>query len=922
MAFSQTILLLPCHSLEDFPTHNEGDEAEGLLSAWCCGWHPRILAASGAIPQWTRADDPPTDLADKLLIIPSLGKAELPTGFVKKARDAGATVVTQAPFPDMVSAALAGLAEPAGENAVEENVPEETVEDFFALAYVYLQIELLTRQMRYACNLDEAAFADEVVAAARFAIDGDRESSLEKLTRGFDLISEERDHYYSVEAYLLDITLVAPTTIGDALRRQLRSDVPTTLLLCGATLEAIQSQSPDLITEIRTAWDAGRISVAGGDYREDARFPLYSQEMILAELQHGLATFERLLGRRPTVYGRRTAGLTPVLPQILTKLGFTAAFHFSLDDGQVPQSGQAKLRWEGLDGTTIDVLGRPPQDANLPETYLSFAMKMGESMDMDFVATAPLAHWPGKTCRWFELMRRASRFGSAMGRFVTAEQYFEESAAVGQNDCFESDRYTTNYLRQDIIRNTNSVLSSVADAWCDELGRRNAQTFRVAADCLMGREQNGSEDAGQRLARQLSGPGEGVLVLNSLPVATRVTTTYDSLQSSPAAGGQVYARETESHGKRTVVDVPSVGFTWVKAGDGPTTTKEKTSFFGKKKELLIAEEGQLRNEFFEVLIHSKTGGIQGITPFGSRGNLVTQQLAMRVGERVRESGERWQDPDELAIYTEMEAESIEVVASSPVYGAIKSRGKLVSGGEVMLHFSQTVQVWRGSRFVRLEIELEHEGELRADPWKNYIASRLAWGDEGATVTRNLHEVQQKVESKRFASPLYVQVDNGLHSFTLLPLGLPYHRLVGLRMLDSLLKVRGEKRTSWQIVLGIDVPQPFFAACQNMLPAQIISGVAAPNPDHAWLFHLGARNVASTNWAPITEAESVVGVRCRLLETAGKACRAKIAGPRNITSARIVDFRGEPIADCPLQDGRAIVEMTPFEWSQVELRWSE
>jgi alpha-mannosidase len=241
MAFSQTILLLPCHSLEDFPTHYEGDDADGLLSAWCCGWHPQILAASGALPQWTRADDPPSDLAEPLLIIPSLAQSELPTGLLNKARDAGATVVTQAPFDEMVSTALAGLPREANATTI---VHEETVKDFFALAYVYLQIELLTRQMRYACNLDEAAFADEVVAAAQFALSGDEEGCREKLSRGFDLISEERDHYYSVEAYLVDITLVAPTTIGGPLRRQLESEVPTTLLLCGSTLEAIQSKSP------------------------------------------------------------------------------------------------------------------------------------------------------------------------------------------------------------------------------------------------------------------------------------------------------------------------------------------------------------------------------------------------------------------------------------------------------------------------------------------------------------------------------------------------------------------------------------------------------------------------------------------------------------------------------------------------------
>jgi alpha-mannosidase len=919
MGFSKTILLLPCHSLEDFPTHNEGDEAEGLLSAWCCGWHPRILAATGNLPQWSRADDPPQDLTDKLIVIPAVSQAELPSGFVKKAREAGATVITEDEFPQMVDSALAALDDsgPA--------LDEGTVSDFFALAYAYLQIELLTRQMRYACNLDEAAFADEAVAAARFALEGDEKTCFDRLSRGFDLIAEERDHYYSVEAFLLDITLVAPTTIGPALRKQVASSVPTTLLLTGSTLEEIARTAPDLLEEIRAAWDAGRISIAGGDYSEGVRFPVMSHEQILSEIKKGLATFQRLLGRRPVVYGRRVSGLTPALPQILKKLGFQGVFHFSLDDGKVPQSGQAKLRWEGIDGSVIDALSRPPQDANRPETYLSFAMKMGESMDMDFVATVSMAHWPGQTRLWHDLMQRTARFGPALGRFATADEYFEESASVGHNDSFEADRYTTNYLRQDIIRNVENPLSTVATQWVDSLAQQADAALRLAAAAVIGTDQpaDGSSTPAQVLAETVTEPGDGTLAVNPWPATSRIPLTFDNLAAAPTAAGFVYAREQPEHGKRAVIDVPPVGFAWVGAGDGPTTANATKSLFGKKREASVAEDLVLRNEYFELRVHPQSGGIQSITPFSSRSNLITQLLAMRLGEKSTEPGQRWRDPDELAVYSEMKADNIQIVSSSPVYGAIESTGQLLSpDGEPVATFRQQMQVWRGSRLVNLTIDIDPILKLRADPWRSYIANRLAWGDEGATVTRSFHETTQTVDAKRFASPLHVGIDNGTHKLTLLPHGMPYHRLTGFRMLDSLLIVRGETRRSFRLSLGVDIPQAYLAACQEMVPAAVVTGVGRPQPDHAWLFHTGARNIAMTNWEPWIKEGEFIGVRCRMLETAGLPARAKVAGPRNFTSGRVVDLLGEPISDCPIEDGRAVVEIAPFEWSEVELRWTK
>ena len=69
MIYKELAILLPCHSLEDFPTHHTGDDAASLLASWTGLWHPLLIANSGSIIKWHRADDPPETLLDILLVV-------------------------------------------------------------------------------------------------------------------------------------------------------------------------------------------------------------------------------------------------------------------------------------------------------------------------------------------------------------------------------------------------------------------------------------------------------------------------------------------------------------------------------------------------------------------------------------------------------------------------------------------------------------------------------------------------------------------------------------------------------------------------------------------------------------------------------------------------------------------------------------
>jgi alpha-mannosidase len=197
--YREALILLPCHSLEDFPTYHEGEEAESLLACWTALWHPRFIASSHKMPQWNRVDDPPEDIEGKLILVPSISQQELPAGFSRRATESGATVIQRMSDREKIlEKALVPFSD-------QKPIDEELAADFLALGYCYLQVELLTRQMRYSSSLDELYFNDKVVEAADALIEGELEKCKEALQACFDVLAEERNQFYSVDSYFIDI---------------------------------------------------------------------------------------------------------------------------------------------------------------------------------------------------------------------------------------------------------------------------------------------------------------------------------------------------------------------------------------------------------------------------------------------------------------------------------------------------------------------------------------------------------------------------------------------------------------------------------------------------------------------------------------------------------------------------------------------
>src|SRR5688572_3106774 len=93
MKVTDLVVLLPCHSLEDFPTYHTGEAAEGLLAAWSALWHPALLAAALKAPAWRRVDDPPSPAEGMLVVVPTAAEHDLPEDYASRVADAGGVLI-------------------------------------------------------------------------------------------------------------------------------------------------------------------------------------------------------------------------------------------------------------------------------------------------------------------------------------------------------------------------------------------------------------------------------------------------------------------------------------------------------------------------------------------------------------------------------------------------------------------------------------------------------------------------------------------------------------------------------------------------------------------------------------------------------------------------------------------------------------
>ena len=1009
-------ILIPCHSLEDFPTEQTDEPAASLLNAFAIAFHPVLLAWTGELPRWRRADDPPIPGVGQLVIVPTVSSDWLPCSWVDDARKAGTTVVSGLfDRSEMLAVALAAVNGPAVSGATPpddhgadsldstldtsqpelhsppveqssdsgevhesqvqstpENDPafDELAADFMALGTCWLLIEILTRKMRQFGNIDETRFFQRAHAGAKAALANDRETAEAHLSGCFEMLLEARERFYPVECYLIDLCLAVPDVDFEPLLAESKQNVPWSLLVTSQDLITICEKSPGLAAALTEAWDAGRISVIGGEDRE-ASLPLLPLESVLYHLEQGRTEWKERLGRVPVVWGRRRFGLTPLLPQILVKSGFIAAMHVVLDDGIYPDAEYTKLRWRGVDGTLIDAFSRIPLAAEGASSYLRFPVRMAESMDQDQVAGLILARWPDIHAPWFEDLRRSQKYAPCLGRFVSLDRFFEQTELPGQLSTYKPTEYFSPFLIQHVARREKDPIGRYAEhtllrrqweaaVWCHatanalmsqsidaEIGRETERELETALldqesgtlerrqSSLRELQQSGSQRLSRIIMHSAAG-GRGFLVLNSLSFTRRVVVPLPGLKSPPAITGAIKAVEfnaSRPEQSACVVDVPGNGYAWI-----PETSQSSPPAQPKQA---LAENWLLRNDHFEVAINERTGGIAHIRLHNQRTKRLSQQLSFRFPrERTIKLGE---EPGETikTQYAEMRCLGHEVVRSGTACGEVVTFGEILDQvkSQRLAAYRQTVRVWRACPTVEIEIELTDVILPDGDPWNNYFTSRFAWNDSTAAVTRSIYHSAQSFAGERFETSDYIEVASEEERLTIVPHGLAFHRKTGDRMVDSMLLVSGDTARRFQFTIAVDAPYPLEAAWNAITPAPVIPTEVGPPRSGAsgWFFHLDSRQVQITRILPVQNNQAIPspleqfehvsvphdpGFALRLLETEGLSKPVKLRCFRPPTFARKRNFLGETISELLIEDDTVVIDLTAYEIVDVELRFGQ
>lgn len=951
MPLEDLVILLPCYGLEDLPLEWPAEEAASLLAAWSGLYHPALLVAAGRLVRWFRADDPPPEPAGRLVAVPRCAESRVPSEWRQRAEQAGACVLQGDRDRDtLVARALEYL------QADLSRLDPSLAEDFLALGFCHLQVELLTRQLRYMSNLDTDRFQRETLQAAQKAMEGETEAARELLRNAFDRLTEAREYYYPAEAQLLDLTLVASATAGAALRTELAGATPRNLLLSGETLEQIAQQEPETLVALREALERGTATILGGEFRE-RELPLRSREALREEFQRGRAVYEQHLQRRPTAFARRRFGLWPSLPAMLKNLGFAGALHVTLDDGRFPVGKQSKFRWAGSEGISLDALGRVPIDAARSEPFTVLPKKLGDTLDMDNAATLVFAHWPGHSSPWYGDLQRMAAYSPVLGKFVSLEAYFQKRENAGKFEHYWADEYRSPYLRQAVASGQADPISRWVRYYRARAAATGLQTLRTLAAGIRGaaapetdptplfQEIEASPDGSaaaavelqtrideqlQAVARQAadslagpatSGAGEaGYLLFNPLSFSRRMSVEVSRLARPAAPEGAVW-RSAEAEGrKEAIVDVPALGFAWVGAGSEPAPPA-RSRFWGGKPQSPppLAEPYVLRNEFLEAVIDPTTGAIKSIQGLNTRGNRLAQQVALRLPAASRTKN-AWGEENLEQDYSVMAAEKL-TVWTGPLAGQIESRGRLLTReGQPVARFVQRMLVRRGSPLVYLDVELEIERQPEADPWDSYYALRFAWGYTGAELVRGVHSTVQASEAVLLEAPEFLAARAGDRNTTLLTGGLPYHRRFGTNKLDTLLVVRGEQARRFQVAVGVDLAYPASAAQQFLAPEIVVPLDRRPRSPLGWLFHVDAKNVLATAWEPLLSEGRLLGYRVRLLETEGRATPIGLRSYRPVESAQRTQLDGEGGTPLPVAGDRVTIDAQPYEWIQVEARF--
>ncbi len=969
------IAVLPCYSLDDIAKNLDELTCQEFHACWTVLWHPGLLARTNVLPEWKRADQGSLDLEKSLVLCPTSSADSIDTPLTERLESQGCQLIwgqanrvaTLALIDQQLEFNLHSVLPKIERHDANDasasfdldltGAPKKAVgiDDFYALGMAYLMLHALTRKVHYSNNIDVVLLADQAKSAAQAYLVNDFTECERWLQSCFDQLSQERDRYFTQSANLLDLTLVAPTTLGKPLLDQLKSVHPQNILATAGLLEQLRTANPEAWDCLTTGNAERRIGIVGGLLRERAHrwFPLGTLQR---DLIRGHAAYESLQVTPPKVFSRFEGGMSIEMPTHLRSAGYIGALLHAFSDGSYPVTSQAKIAWEGTDKTSLDAISSAVLDSASYRSIFNAINELAKQFDHHQVPTLTCVHWPSRTSAAFADLLRATRRTTAFGEWKTLEDYFETTGYVYSNQTFTASQFKQPlpasyaeysrhcqrlrmHLRRNAILEATRNIATITARIMHNVPNRESQHQVITAcaaridellvrsddrDVLANAEkQSTSENAiepevtalrsqiGEQLAKLLPRTSDnthsvpGWLLINPFSGPRRYFLKSLSGNYVKSEDNRIY--ESILNGRETdlVVDVPPMGVVQLRDASRGGSPMPSGRGLGPH---LASPNFLLANEFIECQVDPKNGYLRSLMIAKKRGGRLSGMPAVAMFDPVS---------PKKPIYSTTENARLKIVANTALHGEIESTGDLVINRKCVAKFKLRFELWRGSRAVELKLQIEMTDKT-LDParglWEIVPIWRTAWPSQAASLSTWLQGTKSPVSASPFFGPELLEIDDAEHRLTLVYPGLAVHRRVDLSFLDTLLPVDENGVCEHRMQIAADWPRPYQSYLEFLDQPWLVADSSGPlQAGHSlWFAQTSAPNVR------IDPLRSDDSLRLMLHETMGKEGRVRLSFFRDCNSASRVDFQGNMIEELQIEKGQVIIDLKPNEISYLDV----
>ncbi|HVJ79772.1 MAG TPA: hypothetical protein VNC50_01780, partial [Planctomycetia bacterium] len=549
------------------------------------------------------------------------------------------------------------------------------------------------------------------------------------------------------------------------------------------------------------------------------------------------------------------------------------------------------------DGSSLETLAQPARNGGDERDGLVAIAALAATLKNDRGPTLVFARWLGADAWWLEQWLRGNDYAPVLGRFQTLNDYFLNSTYPDHSTETRADEYAAprpatggedpigRWARRERFRRRHEALGALYGLRQIATGGKSEapqEFFDLAfgameADAALARLEKSALASFADVVLTGAAEQPGYLIVNPSATPRRTRIFFPGERLSLKLDSTLRAVQIEKDRTGVALDLPGWGFAWI-----PRSSHDARAYPLDAPPL--ANGKRLRNEFMEVEIDGRTGGVRGIWDVNSGYSRLGQQLMHGAGGK-------------------MVGSKTTVTASGPAFGEIVTEGEIIGpDGRRRAGFTQTFRLWRGRPLLEIEISLHDVAELGPDPDVDYLAVRWSWPDEKALVRTPAGAGFQIHRGERWEAPTAIELRERHMHLAILPDGLPFHRRFDPRMADTLLAVRGDTEREFRIGVAVDYSQALAAAEEFSAPVHCIPVDRGPPRAGAtgWLARLDLRHVHCVGLRPLEDGRP--GVLFRLAEHQNKPGRGDLRFCRDPRSARLVNGRRELIFDLyPVND---------------------